>query len=99
MDDKLDFDFSRAQSLLKAINKCKSSLDNLGNRLDKEVIKAGSWWLGGSYIAYKETFSDANRGKEAVVKIAENTASTRIFLIKAATMKKDWEQSGKQNFI
>ena len=94
MVDNIAFNFSCATSLLKAINECDDTLAGLINKLNNDVEKAGIWWEGESYQAYRKLFVGPGGRKTILVEVADQASSLSSRLIRIAEKKSQWEQAG-----
>ena len=100
MPDRISigFSFTSAQGVLRAINDCNRSLNDLATRLNAEVTRAGTWWEWESYDAYRDSYTRSSGGRNTILAIADCTASLSNRVISVAEKKKEWEQTGKKYF-
>jgi len=94
----INFNFSSAQGVLRAINDCNRSLNNLATRLNTEVTRAGTWWEWESYDAYSDSYTSNSGGKATITGVAESTSFLVYRLKTVAEKKREWEQTGKRYF-
>ena len=97
MNENIKFDFLKAQNLLRVINKCKSSLDNMAGTIDNEIKNLGLRWQGESYDAYRDSYVGIKGGKSTILRIADSTQNLSSYLNMVTQEKKTLEQVGQKS--